>query len=219
MRLVLVLAVAAFLAAGCQFDVPIHGHGDGPLTAYDGGSFSMTEPPKIKTPWYSSVGATLCATEPGTRIVLKRVTWEAAGEAKPLAVTPWLRFVDRTTKRTNGVIGFGGLPWKPSDGEPLPGKYSETFAGAVISQSCAERDRARAAEFTELILVIKTGKQGADIKRVFIDYEVDGDPYRLVTGWNIIACGEVIAAREPDPEDLGSGDWCPPDRHKHYGDE
>lgn len=142
-----------------------------------------------------------------------------AGEAKPLAVTPWLRFVDRTTKRTNGIISFGGLPWKPFDGERLPGKYSKTLSGAVIAQSCAELDRARGAEFTELILVIKTGKQGADIKRVFIDYEVDGDPYRLVTGWNIIACGEAIAAREANLDDPGSSDWCPSDRHEHYDEE
>lgn len=211
--------MAAFLTAGCQFEVPIHGHGDGPLTAYDGGSFSMTEPPN-KSPWYGSVGATLCATEPGTRIELKRVTWEAAGGARPLAVRPWLRFVDRTTKRTTGFISASNLPWKPyGDDEPMPGKYSKKFAGAVITQSCAELDRARDAEFTELVLVVKTGKQGADITRVFIDYEVDGDSYRHVTGWHIITCGKAIEARESDTEDLGGDDWCPPDRHEHYYDE
>lgn len=218
MRLLPVLAVAALLTAGCQFEVPIHGHGDGPLTAYDGGYFAMTDPPKINPPWYGSFGATLCATEPGTRIELKRVTWEAADDARPLAVKPWLRFVDRSTKHTTGFIGVAGLPWDAYDGDSMPGEYREGVAGAVITQSCAALDRARDAEFTELVLVIKTGKQGADIERAFIDYEVDGDPYRLVAEWRMITCGEAIEAREPDPEGLDD-DACPPDRHEHYGDE
>lgn len=213
------MVVAAMLVAACQSGVAVHddaSDGAGPLSASSGfGSFAMTDPPGVKSHWYASFGSyDLCVTEPGARTELTGVTWEAADEARPLAVTPWLRMVDRTTKPTGGFVGVVGLPWKPVEDEPYPGEYTKKIAGTVITQACANLNRDGnpdvEREFTELVLVVKAGKQGADIKRAFVDYVADGDPYRLVINWRMIACGEVIEARDPSP----TGD-CSADRHNY----
>ncbi len=193
--------------SGCQTGPTVHDDRHGPLSATSGhGGFAMTEPRNVKPPWYGSFGSyMLCSTEPGTRIELQGVSWKAAADAPPLAVETWLRSVDRVKKHAISVTGITGFPWEPYQGKPVRGDYSDHIAGTVINQDCADLDDKK---FTELFFVIKTSKAGAHLKRAYVDYLADGEPYRLVINWEMITCGEAIE-RRPEPPD---GSDCPPDR-------
>lgn len=191
-------ALVAAALTGCQAGPEVHDDQDGPLSATSGwGSFTMDEPPsQVPRPWYATfMGNTLCVHEPGVKIELRGAGWRVASDAKPLAVHAWLRMVDRTTKPTTPYGALDGTPWKPYSEKPLPGEYTDKLAGRVISQSCAERTH---KEFTELLFVVKVGKQGAEVPQAWVDYLADGEPHRLMIRWRMAACGEAIAARRDD---------------------
>lgn len=199
----------AISAAGCgDADRQVHKEHQGPLSAYSGGGgFAMAEP-RGRGPWFSTHGEYfLCSTEPGVTIELQAVGWEEAADVRAIAVTPWLRTVDRSMKPTTSVGSVVGRPWKPVGAKPYPGRFTRQVRGRLITQTCDDIrngwDEATHSqpEFTELVFDIKTSRAGAHITRAYIDYTVDGEQFRLSMRRQMIACGSAIRARP-------SREWC-----------
>lgn len=187
--------------ASCQSSREVHADGDGPLSpSRGGGSFLLAEPPGYKSgSWVGTfAGGLLCAHEPGVRIELQRVGWRARNTTvEPLAVDPVLRHVDEAgEQRTTPIEMILGTPQKPGLGEkPFPGRYRDVIRGVVIDQPCSEVHGGHEKGFTELLFVVKVGKQGFDVPKAWIDYLADGDEYRLELQWDMLGCGDVIAER------------------------
>lgn len=213
----LVSLSAVLVLAGCQShpDRTTHGEGRGPLSAQNGGGGnSIYEPFDVEYPWYATFGSfMLCLQQGHAPITLESVTWDVADDgATPLKVTPWLRHVDKTTEPAGPASSFIGLPWEVESrgGRGLRGTFSERIAGVEITKTCAdldaERKKSNQPEFTELMFVVKTAREGGHLTRAYIDYLADGEPYRLVINWEMVTCGYVVEQR--------SDVWCKPDRHK-----
>ncbi|WP_282702869.1 hypothetical protein [Streptomyces sp. CC219B] len=213
------LLVTALLVGGCAerySEGRIH-HDDsgkgGPLSAKSGeGGFGAA--PSKKTPWYMSYGSfMLCARAPGATITLRKVDYEA-GVVAPLEVRPYLRTVRKDqvvlndegwfTDETNVFISAEGRP-PALDGykKPLVGTFTNKIDGHRVTQPCSElRDPENG--YTELIFVMKFGKEGGYVPRASIEYTAGGDTYVLEMKWAMGACGTKL----PMPEVEETKDLC-----------
>ncbi len=191
----------------------VHVEGKGPLSASNGhGGYAMTEPAEFEDTWRGSFGASLlCSLRHDGHIELEQVTWDVAPNAAPRSVHAWLRVADSSIRPTSSSYGVLGLPWKPDHDPRYPGEYTDKIADFTIDQTCddlgkeADQDTGNPRKFTELFVVIESDKNGAALNKTYIDYRFNGNPFRLIIDWTIIACGESI-------EKKFGQDWCPPDR-------
>ena len=210
-------AVAAAVLAGLLAAAGCSGTGDdgrrhhldgqGPLSATSGdGGNSITAPAEV--PWYGSFGAfTLCSSDPGAEIELERVTYQA--EIEPLDVQIRLRTVkaDEIVMEGEEIVSEY-LPFYTALGRPphfdgteteYAGTYSTKVAGRQITQPCTAGDYR--GGYTDLIFVMKVGKDGGNSPRASIEYRADGKPYTLDLRWAVTACGKAIS-RLDDGEQL-----------------
>lgn len=191
--------------SGCSRDPDrlVHPEGAGPLSASSAvGSFALKAPKRFEGTWLGTFGAyLLCSSEPGIRIRLERVTWRSATDAPPREVTPWIRIVDDTTQPTYPAQSILGLPWKSTNGLKFPGQYSRIIQGRLIGQPCSEVSEdvdpktGALRNFTELLVVIESDANGADVSETYIDYRASGKAYRLEIEWDMVTCGLVIKNR------------------------
>lgn len=189
----------------------------GPLSASSGtGGVSIQAPKTV--PWYGSFGSfVLCARYPGDRISLRDIEYEA--DVEPLEVRTYLRTVRKSqiafgddgsrTAETSGFVSALGRPPKfdDLDGQAV-GTFTSKINGHLITQSC-EDAADQANGYTELLFVMKFGKEGGHVPRASINYVSDKGPadsgqYILDLKWAMTGCATKI----PIPGDKTTQDYC-----------
>lgn len=182
-----------------------HTGADGPLAVIGsgGGGGASVYPPGVE-PWRASFGFNLLCRKTDGEIVLRGVRWQARVEARN--VTPMLRsLVD--SEVTDGFLKESQAPFYSASGSPpdwsepysdkpvgTAGEYTSEIAGAKVDRACAQ-PRDPAAGYTDLVLVVEAGREGAHLDRYFVDYTVDGDDRTLRVDQTVILCGTEVSRR------------------------
>ncbi|RZU61989.1 hypothetical protein [Zhihengliuella halotolerans] len=160
----------------------------------------MDKPKNAGDYWTGSFGASLlCTTDMNYEIQLTSVDWETA-DPKPVGVVPALRVYQGESDGPSPFVGLLGKPWEDEELSTDATTFVHDLTGYHIDQPCEELDGGAKNDFTELILVMEAGPEGADITRFGINYTAKGRPYRLKIENRSIMCGTAISQRpEDDP--------------------
>ena len=134
-------------------------------------------------------GVIMCTTSP---IVVTDV--EYSGPTEPLEVFATIHQIsDNKTKDTpRTILSMQGRP-DPSKEKwaALLGRFERVSdEGVRVNSSCAENQR------VELITTMHISHRGGDVDSVVLNYQHDGEDYRLPIPNRYVACGDAIT--EPD---------------------
>jgi hypothetical protein len=192
---------SVLLASGCVASPNVieHAEGEGPLSASTSSGGTSVLAPGV-TPWHATFGAMLlCSNEPDADIVLRGIRVD--GRVQATAVTPFLRSVTadqvQAASRREAVLfvpiySITGHPPRfdqvYASPKPPAGDFTTAIDGHEVTQRC-RIPRDPDAGFTELLLDVESGRSGAQIDEVFIDYTVDGQQHTLLVTWTMVLCG------------------------------
>lgn len=164
----------------------------GPLTVTSGGGgMAFYPPPGNPAQWVATQGSFKLCTD-GEPVTLDAVRYRATVE--PLDVTGWL-----VSDATGPYSTFGSVLGSPPNfDEPygagddsLTGQYTDQLTGAVIDDPCPSQGVRDG--YSELLVEVRSGTTGVDIRRMWVDYTVDERRYTAPVQWRIIMCGTDAA--------------------------
>jgi hypothetical protein len=134
----------------------------------------------------------LCSAQPGIKIVLTGVRYEA--DPAPESIDTRIRIVPTDHRDRPGDpiewAPFPGLLGKPGTfaNWTMRGSYSEA-PGYVVGTDCATQGKG----FSELVTTMRVPSSGAWVHRTFVDYKAGGRNYTLVIRWEMVGCGTATA--------------------------
>ncbi|GAB2863646.1 hypothetical protein GCM10027026_11920 [Myroides odoratimimus subsp. xuanwuensis] len=92
---------------------------------------------------------------------------------------------------------MGALGSPPSFDEPYArAKLGGTFTSAIVGHDVRRSCKADGRGFTELLIAVTAGPEGARMDKQFIDYSADGRKYTLELGWTLALCGDAPEVQE-----------------------
>jgi hypothetical protein len=175
-----------------------HADGDGPLSASSGVGGNVLAQ-RHGTRYIGFGSFMLCVEEPGTTARVERVGYDDRVAPRRLdvllrTVTP--DDVATGTRRRLTMVGSDGGRRPDFLQRRYTGSYTTRVRGLEVSQPCQDRrDRpvkgVPANGFQELMFVMSVDRRGAWVPRTWVDYTVDGRPYRLMMRWEMGVCGAV----------------------------